>query len=105
MIDLYRELIDNGIPRKEAIGVVPNSLEMYDLIHVDSWNAVHSIGKRTCTKAQWEIRGIASQMARIIKEKNPALGLFTYPQGVVYGEYSEKEPCGMCEKIRKELNI
>ena len=74
MFDLYEDLIRDGIPRSEAIGIIPHSLEIYDLIHVNGWNAIHSIGKRTCVKAQWEIRSIAKEMANYIKEKNPVLG-------------------------------
>ncbi len=102
MIRLYKKLISKGISKKEAIGVIPHSVEMYDFIHVNGWNSIHSIGKRTCTKAQWEIRSIANNIAEKIREKNPALGKYTYPQGVVYGECPEADPCDLCEKIRKQ---
>ena len=101
MMTLYRELIKEGVPRKEAIGVVPHSLQMYDLIHVNGWNSVHSIGKRTCTEAQWEIRALANQIAVIIRKGNKTLGKYTYPQGVVYGRCPEKKPCGLCDQILK----
>lgn len=102
MIKLYKDLVEAGIPKEEAIGVIPHSTEMYDFIHVNGWNSIHSIGKRTCTKAQWEIRGIANKVAEKIREKNPILGKYTYPQGVIYGECPETEPCGLCEKIREK---
>jgi len=105
MIKLYKKLVNNGIPKEEAIGVIPHSVEMYDLIHVNGWNSIHSIGKRTCTKAQWEIRRIANKVAAEIRKRNPVLGKYTYPQGVIYGECPEADPCGLCDKIiekRKE---
>ncbi len=102
MISLYNELIQEGIPKEEAIGVLPHSLEMYDLIHINGFNAVHSIGKRTCTKAQWEIRNIANNVAELIREKNPNLGKYAYPQGVIYEKCPEEEPCGLCYKIKKD---
>ena len=101
MMQLYKDLIASGVSRKEAIGVVPHSLQMYDLIHVNGWNSIHSIGKRMCTEAQWEIRILANQVAALIKEKNPVLGKYTQPQGVVYGKCPERENCGLCEKILK----
>ncbi len=101
MIDLYYELVQEGVPEKEAVGVVPHSLQVYDFIHVNGWNSIHSIGKRTCVEAQWEIRGIANQIAGIIREKNKYLGKYTYPQGVVYRKCPERNPCGLCEKILK----
>jgi thymidylate synthase ThyX len=99
MMRLYSDLVKAGIPRKEAIGVVPHSLQLYDFIHVNGWNSVHSIGKRTCVEAQWEIRALANQIAFILRDKNPSLGKYTYPQGVVYGKCPERKPCGLCDKI------
>lgn len=100
MIGLYNDLTKE-IPRKEAIGVIPHSLQVYDFIHVNGWNSIHSIGKRTCVEAQWEIRALANQIAAIIREKNPSLGRYTHPQGVVYGKCPEKKPCGLCDKTLK----
>lgn len=94
----YHDLIGCDIPKQEAVGVLPHSLTIYDLIHADGWNAIHAIGKRTCTEAQWEIRGIAKKMADLIKEVNPVLGRYAEPQGIVYGRCPERKPCGYCEK-------
>ena len=99
MINLYHKLVEEGVPEKDAVGVVPHSLQVFDLIHVNGWNSIHSIGKRTCTEAQWEIRFIANQLAGLIREKNPTLGRYIYPQGVVYGKCPERNNCGLCDKI------
>ena len=87
-------VLNNGGP--EDIGVVPHSLQVYDLIHVNGWNAVHSIGKRTCDKAQWEIRGIAKSMARSIRSVSPEIGQYAVPQGITYGGCPEAVSCGKC---------
>jgi len=87
--------IDN-LANPESYGVIPHSLKVYDMIHVNGWNAVHSIGKRTCTEAQWEIRGVATDMANAITEYDADLGRFAKPQGVTYGRCPEKKPCGKC---------
>jgi thymidylate synthase ThyX len=96
LMALYNELVSSGIPKQDAIGVVSHALLVYDMIHVNGWNAIHSIGKRTCTEAQWEIRGIAKEMARNIDRENPALGKYAKPQGVTYGRCPERKPCGAC---------
>ena len=83
---------------KEVIGIVPHSLRVYDLIHINGWNAVHSIGKRTCTEAQWEIRSVARQMADYIKKVAPEIGKYSVPQGIIFGKCPEKKPCGACDK-------
>lgn len=99
MFDLYEKLIREGIRRCEAIAVVPHSLMIYDLIHVNGWNAIHSIGKRTCTEAQWEIRAIAKEIAEILKQ-NDALKKVVGPQGKVYGKCPERKSCGVCDTDR-----
>lgn len=99
MMSLYSSLLKEGVARKEAIGVIPHSIQLYDFIHVNGWNSIHSIGKRTCTEAQWEIRGLANQMAVLIRGKNKSIGKYTYPQGIVYGKCPEKKPCGLCDKL------
>ena len=104
-LDSYRELNEASIEyaRKysddlDVIGIVPHSLVVYDLIHVNGWNAIHSIGKRTCTEAQWEIRNIARQMAHHINEVSPEVGKYAVPQGKIYGKCPERKSCGLCDK-------
>lgn len=100
MLNLYAELIANGIPRSEAIGVIPHSLRIYDLIHINGWNALHSIGKRACIQAQWEIRKIAWKIAKAIKGRLPSLGKWTEPQCITYGgKCPEIKDCGYYKKI------
>ncbi len=104
LLELCKKLVANGVPQQEAIGVVPHSLTIYDLIHINGWNAIHSIGKRTCTQAQWEIRNLANAITKSIRKTNPVLGTYVYPQGVIYGECPERNSCGTCEKILERLN-
>ncbi len=104
MMNLYGSLVERGIPKSEAIGVVPHSLMIYDWIHVNGWNAIHAIGKRTCTKAQLEIRRIAWAMAQEIKKAAPIFDGFVEPQCVTYGKCPEKEPCDYVERKKAREN-
>lgn len=105
MINLYGSLVEKGIPMSEAIGVVPHSLMIYDWIHVNGWNAIHAIGKRTCAKAQLEIRRIAWAMARQIRKAAPIFDGFVEPQCITYGKCPEKEPCDYVERKRKKKHV
>lgn len=105
MLKLYKQLAADGVPRSEAVGVLPHGLQMYDLVHVNGWNAIHSIGKRTCREAQWEIRAIAYEMAAHIKKQNPALGRFCEPQCVIYGYCPERKPCGYFDAYKKAKGV
>ena len=89
------------VPRSEAIGVIPHSLKIYDWIHVNGWNAIHSIGKRTCQEAQWEIRFIAQKLARDIKNVAPAFEEWAEPQCITYGSCPEIKDCGYSKKKRR----
>ncbi len=79
-----------------SLMVTPHSLKINDLLHVNGWNVIGFIAKRTCKAAQWEIRQIAKEIAERIKEEYPELGKFAVPQGILYGKCPEKKPCGYC---------
>ncbi|MDO8558906.1 MAG: FAD-dependent thymidylate synthase [bacterium] len=98
MLNLYKFLKNSGIPRSEAIGVIPHSVRVYDWIHINGWNALHSIGKRTCVEAQGEIMRIARQMADCIKKEIPAIGRWSEPQCITYGYCPEIRDCGYYKK-------
>ncbi len=102
MLNLYDELVGGGIPAPEAIGVVPHSLKIYDWIHINGWNAIHSIGKRTCLEAQGEIRIIAWQIAKYIKDSVPAFKNWAEPQCITYGKCPEIKDCGYYKKNIKQ---
>ncbi len=105
LLGLYQGLVADGVEESEAIGVIPHALQVYDLIHVNGWNAAHAIAKRTCFEAQWEIRKKAMEMALSIKEEEPALGKYAEPQGRLFGECPESSDCNYCftDTSMKEL--
>lgn len=102
MVECCNRLVSEGIPKSEAFNLIPHSLKIYDLIHINGWNAIHSLGKRCCSKAQWEIRGIANKAKQIIEDQYPELGRYVGPQCLTYGVCPESKPCGMVEKFKKE---
>lgn len=99
MLSLCKEIIYScEITEAEAIGLVPHSLKIYDWVHINGWNALHSIGKRTCLEAQGEIMKISRQIAGHIKKKMPALGKWSEPQCIIYGYCPEIRDCGYYKK-------
>ena len=112
MLDLYKDLTDAGVPRAEAVGVIPHATMLYDFIQVDGWNAVHAIGKRTCLEAQWEIRSICNQIAAHLREKKSPLGEYAQPQCLTYGlcpeekkswaENPENSTCSIYKRLMKQ---
>jgi thymidylate synthase (FAD) len=90
--------VSQNISDVNSFGVLPHALSVYDLIHINGWNGVYSVGKRTCKTAQWEIRGIAKSMAEEIRNVAPELGKYSVPQGILYGSCPERNNCGRCGK-------
>jgi len=88
-----------GIPASDAVLLAPHSLLVYDLVHLDGWNVLHSLGKRLCTEAQWEIRVSARGMAAELARAASPLALWARPQGVLYGVCPERQPCGLCDRL------
>lgn len=88
-----------GIPASDAVLLAPHSLLVYDLVHLDGWNILHSLGKRLCMEAQWEIRGAARGMAAELARTASPLAKWARPQGALYGVCPERQPCGLCDKL------
>ncbi|MCS7109617.1 MAG: FAD-dependent thymidylate synthase, partial [Candidatus Micrarchaeota archaeon] len=93
MLKIYMELQSVGINKSDAIGVIPQSILIYDLVHINGWNAINAIGKRMCSEAQWEIRHIAEKIAIEIGRRNRDLLEIIGPQCRFYGNCPERKPC------------
>jgi len=93
MVQTANELIEMGVPAEEVVGIIPHSMCVGSLIHVNGWNAIHSIAKRTCTKAQWDIRKKAVKMAAEIIKSDDLFDGLVGPQCEIYGRCPESKPC------------
>lgn len=80
MLRLYNKLIKKGIPKSDAIDVIPHALKIFSLVHIDGWNAIGAIGQRTCETAQWEVRDISTRIAEYISQRMPGLGKYARPK-------------------------
>jgi thymidylate synthase (FAD) len=99
MVNIAKDIILNGVSEEEAIGIVPHSLCVGSLLHINGWNALHSIAKRTCVKAQWDIRKLAVKIAGEILSADPLFMDIVGPQCDVYGHCPEAKPCGRIGQI------
>ena len=74
--ELYRELREAGIPAGDARYVLPNACETK--LHTSfSLQALrHYCAERLCSAAQFEIREVARQMVKCVREVNPVLAKF-----------------------------
>lgn len=70
----YRSLIDNyGISAEDARFLLPTATATRLIVTKNYRDLIDFIGKRTCSRAQWEIRDIANQMLAIMKDRVPCI--------------------------------
>lgn len=68
---LYREFIDMGIKKEDARFILPNATTTNMIVTMDLRNFMHFYSLRNCTSAQWEIRKVAQEMMKLVKEHIP----------------------------------
>ena len=95
----YHNLVREGVPREDAVGIVSHSHNIYDMVKVDGWNLIGSLPTRRCIKAQWEIRRVVGDIVNMVKKVNHAAALYTLPGCITFGECPEKYPCDYKEEF------
>lgn len=97
---VYTELLEAGVPAEDARFVLPNAAETKFVMTMNVRSLMHFFELRCCNRAQWEIRALANEMLKQVKEVAPLLfahaGATCDSQGICYeGSMS----CGKCKNI------
>lgn len=92
-MDLYKMLIDAGIPAEDARFVTPQAVPTSLVMTMNCRELLHFFRLRTCNRAQWEIRQLADEMLRICRKKSPEI-FGNAGADCVNGACHEKKPCG-----------
>ncbi|MDR4505880.1 MAG: FAD-dependent thymidylate synthase [Candidatus Scalindua sp.] len=104
----YDELVD-GLgdsgekSNEDARFILPNAAETKIIVTMNARELIHFFSVRCCERAQWEIRGLATEMLRLSREVLP--GVFS-PSGpnCVKGPCTEgKMTCGNIEEVREKF--
>lgn len=98
MIEMSQRLLENEEHKQFFINVLPHSLEIYNVLHLNAWNMIHAIGKRSCQTAQTEIREISKEIINQLQSVDPDLFEFTGPQCDRLGYCPEIRCCGKSKK-------
>ncbi len=69
--ELYEEMLDSGVPPEDARYILPNATTSEIVITANFRELRHFFWVRTNERAHWEIRKIAIEMLKIMKEKAP----------------------------------
>jgi thymidylate synthase (FAD) len=70
-VAVYNEMVEKGVGREQARMVLPQNLYTTYWATANLHNWMSFISKRDHVDAQWEIRVLAQEISRIIKEKWP----------------------------------
>lgn len=100
--EAYRKLLEKGISREDARFVLPNAAKTNIIVTMNARELRHFFNLRCCSRAQWEIREVATEMLRQARKVAPALFDSSGPTCVEYGYCPEgkmkPEQCNISEK-------
>lgn len=90
---------------EDARYVFPNACETKIMITMNARELIHFFNQRCCNRAQWEIRNMAEEMVKQVKEVAPTLFKYSGPS-CLRGKCPEgKMTCGKMEEVRKKYLI
>lgn len=86
---------------EDARYVFPNACETKIVVTMNLRTLIHFFELRCCNRAQWEIRNLAIEMLRLLKEVYPSLFVMSGP-GCVTGPCPEGAmTCGKAKEVRE----
>jgi thymidylate synthase (FAD) len=71
--DIYQEMIKMGIPEEDARYILPQAVASKIVLTANAREYLHILKLRLCTRAQWEIRSVAMEILKILKELAPTV--------------------------------
>jgi len=90
----YQEFISSGIPVEDARYILPNAYTTKIIVTMNARELMHFFRLRCCNRAQWEIRKMAMEMLKCVKDIAPVVFADAGP-GCIEGECPEGElSCG-----------
>jgi thymidylate synthase (FAD) len=99
---VYNKLLEAGIPAEDARFILPNACESKIVVTMNARSLWHFFEIRTCARAQWEIRRLALEMRRLVREVAPLLFKLSGPSCETRGYCREgKMSCGRAPSLEQ----
>ncbi len=96
----YGSSIRAGVPKEDARFVLPNACSTRLVFTMNGEEMVHFLRMRTCMRAQWEIRRVAIEILRILRNRFPGLFNNVGPNCYYLGRCTEGEKsCGKMDEV------
>lgn len=87
--ETYQNLLQIGIPKEDVRFILPNAAKTNIIVTMNARELRHFFNVRCCTRAQWEMREVATEMLRQVKRATPTLFERAGPACVELGYCSE----------------
>ncbi len=102
---LNKKNIKGEAANQDARFVLPNAAETKIMVTMNARELLHFFRQRCCNRAQWEIRRMAEEMLRLVKNVAPTIfykgGPACLHAPCPEGEYT----CGKVEEVRKKYGV
>jgi len=69
----YSDMVEAGIPAEDARYILPNATETKIMVTMNARELLHFFSLRCCERAQWEIRAMALEMLKLVKNIAPVI--------------------------------
>ena len=111
----YQELLDKGVSEKKAKSqaekmsiedaryVFPNACETKMVFTINARSLYNFFHHRCCERAQWEIRELATEMLRLVREVAPILFNNVGPNCLNGACPEGKMTCGKIQEVREKF--
>lgn len=98
----YAKLIEMGIPAEDARYLLPNSCTTKIIMTMNARELLHFFNLRLCSRAQKEIRDLAKEMMKLVKNRAPDIFGKSGPTCVSYDYCMEEaKDCPLYEPMKK----
>jgi thymidylate synthase (FAD) len=72
-MEMYDGLVENGVKKEDARYILPNATTTNIVVTMNARELLHFIELRSSPRAQWEIRELAQDMLKQLKEVAPVI--------------------------------
>ena len=101
--EMEKEYNNKQIANEDARFVLPNASETNITVTMNYRELIHFLGLRMCTRAQWEIRSVATEIYNIMCKEEPYIfgddKICRGPKCKTIGYCEEAKSCGMMPKL------
>lgn len=101
--EAYDSLVSSGVPKEDARMLLPNACETKIVMTMNARELMNFCHERMCSRAQWEIRKLATLMKEKVQEIAPEIAEFMVPKCEMHEipYCPEAKSCGRHKKLKE----